>query len=526
METRAIIDRKSVFLVIILVVLAVAANVQTLFQFPFIQDVEGTNLSNAWAVSTTGELSPYTYTYEEPPAGSFLLAAWARLTGGFDAFGFSTHSGRALMLICHAVSLAFVYGITRKLTKSDTAAIVAALIFMFSPLTIGYQRRVLLENLMLPSLLGAIYLLVGDRRTLTHYLLSAILFGLAVLTKFAVLGFLPALLLFIRMRSDRYHRGFAVNLWFALAAFLILLFPLYANMKQELFPEGWLFGGDFPHVSLLESLADRGPSNGAFLNFGAGWNTSFQQWTDITNITADPILLYGGLLASVFVLVMAWDKRNRDLRATTYMLFGYLLYVVVAGTVFTVDVIPLLPILAINVGIVAGAVSKLINGHSENILRYGVAVAVTGLLLYPFITFYSNRAQIYNTNQVSDQEQAVQWLLNNTPEDAVIATDNYAFVDLRAGRPNTEHFFRVDTDPEIRYNLLNDNLCNIDYVLSTPQVYSDIQTYGLELMQRTYDNSEVLITYTNNGWPIEIRQVQKTNCTPEEVVLNTAADTP
>ncbi|MBK9747773.1 MAG: glycosyltransferase family 39 protein [Chloroflexi bacterium] len=243
-----------------------------------------------------------------------MLAAWARLTGGFDAFGFSTHSGRALMLICHAVSLAFVYGITRKLTKSDTAAIVAALIFMFSPLTIGYQRRVLLENLMLPSLLGAIYLLVGDRRTLTHYLLSAILFGLAVLTKFAVLGFLPALLLFIRMRSDRYHRGFAVNLWFALAAFLILLFPLYANMKQELFPEGWLFGGDFPHVSLLESLADRGPSNGAFLNFGAGWNTSFQQWTDITNITADPILLYGGLLASVFVLVMAWDKRNRDLR--------------------------------------------------------------------------------------------------------------------------------------------------------------------------------------------------------------------
>ncbi|MBK9747772.1 MAG: hypothetical protein IPO91_13450 [Chloroflexi bacterium] len=78
METRAIIDRKSIFLVIILVVLAVAANVQTLFQFPFIQDVEGTNLSNAWAVSTTGELSPYTYTYEEPPPAR---SCWRRGRG-------------------------------------------------------------------------------------------------------------------------------------------------------------------------------------------------------------------------------------------------------------------------------------------------------------------------------------------------------------------------------------------------------------------------------------------------------------
>ncbi|MBE2271543.1 MAG: glycosyltransferase family 39 protein [Anaerolinea sp.] len=515
MEISSIVNRKSLFLVIILVVVAIAANAQTLFQFPFIQDVEGTNLSNAWALSTSGELSPYTYTYAEPPAGSFLLVLWTRITGGFDAFGFSTNSGRLFMLVCHLASIAFLYGITRKLTKSDTAAIIAALVFVFSPLTIGYQRRVLLENLMLPSLLASVYLIVGDRRRLTHYILSAFLFGLAVLTKFAAIGFLPAMLIFIRMRSDSYHRNFASNMWVWLSLFLIALFPLYASMKQELFPQGWLFGGDFPHVSLLESLADRGRDTGIFLNIGAGFGTSFTQWTDTANTTADPILILGGLLSGVFVFLMALDKQNRDLRLTTYMLIGYGLYLAVVGEVFTVDVIPLLPILAINVGIVAGAVVKLVAGQSNNVFRYGFAVAATAGLMYPFITFYTNRAVIYSTNQVSEQVEAVRWLLENTPEDAVIVTDNYAFVDLREARPNTQHFFRIDTDPEIRYNLLSDDVCSIDYLLTTPQVYSDIQTYGLDLMQRTYNNSELLMTYQNNGWPVEIRQVRKTDCEPQ-----------
>ncbi|MDX2162301.1 MAG: glycosyltransferase family 39 protein [bacterium] len=515
METQAIVSKKSLLIVLAVVVVAAIVHGQNLFLFPFIQDVEGTNLSNAWALMNTGELSPYTYVYEEPPAGSIILAAWASLTGGFSAFGFSMNSGRLFMLFCHLFSIVFVYGITQKVTKSDIAALVAALVFTFSPLSAGYQRRVLLENLMLPFLLASIYGIVGERRTLTHYIGSAFLFGLAVLTKLAVIGFLPAMLLFIRVRSDQQHRRFAVNLWLALALFLIALFPIYAQMKQELFPQGTFLGGDFPHVSLLESLGDRGPATGSFLNIGAGFGAAFALWTEISNTTADPVLVYGGLISALFTFVMGLDKRNAGLRATTFMMLGYALYLAAVGTIYSADIIPLLPILAINIGVLAGAVITLIAGQTPNLLRYGFATVAAGVILYPFITFYASRPAIYAANQVEGQLEAINWLIENTPEDAVIVTDNFAFVELRERRTNTEHYFRVDTDPEIRYNVLNDNQCNIDYLLTTPQVFNDIQTYGLNLMQRTFNTSEILMTYPNNGWPIEVRQVRKADCAPE-----------
>jgi hypothetical protein len=284
-----------------------------------------------------------------------------------------------------------------------------------------------------------------------------------------------------------------------------------------LFPQGTFLGGDFPHVSLLESLADRGPDTGRFLNLGAGLDTSFALWTDLSNTTVDPVLLYGGLIAGAFTLIMGLDRRNANLRIPTYLLLGYALYLAVAGTIFSADIVPLLPILAINVGVVVGAIFKVLVGSSSSVFRYGFATIIALVMLYPFITFYLNRPVIYTANQVNGQLEAIDWLLNNTPEDAVIVTDNYAFVDLREQRANTQHYFRVDSDPEIRFNVLGDDLCNIDYVLATPQVFSDIQTYGLDFMRRAFDNSEVLLTYGNNGWPVEIRQVRRTDCAPEIV---------
>lgn len=513
METSAIINKKSLLIVLAIVIIAAVTQAQNLFRFPFYQDVEGTNLSNAWAFVNGGELSPYTYVYDEPPVGSIILGVWATLTGGFSAFGFSMNSGRLLMLIYHLASIALVYGVTRKLTKNDFAALIAAAVFTFSPLSAGFQRRVLLDNQMLVWLLAALYFTLGERRTLTHYILSGICFAIAVLTKFAAIGFLPAFLFIIRLRADHYHRRFATSLWLALAIFLISFYPLYAQMKMELFPEGTVLGGDFPHVSLLESLIDRGPATGTFLNIGSGFSDSFALWTDLSNATADPVIVFGGLIAALFILIVAVE--NKELRPLIAMFFGYGLYLVVAGQVFSSDVIALLPLLAVSIGTVAGAVAKVIVGNSHSLFRYGFATLCAGILLYPFFTFYLNRPIIYTADQVGGQLEAINWVVENVPEDAVVVTDNYAFVELREELPNTEHYWRVDTDPDIKFNVLNDDSCNIDYLLTTPQVFADIQGYGLDLMRRAFENSELLITYPNNGWPIEVRQVRKANCTSQ-----------
>jgi hypothetical protein len=134
---------------------------------------------------------------------------------------------------------------------------------------------------------------------------------------------------------------------------------------------------------------------------------------------------------------------------------------------------------------------------------------------YPFWAFYANRLDIYTENQVEGQLAAIDWVGEFIPDNAVVVTDNYAFVELRKTHDNTHYFWKVDTDPSIKFDLLEDDLCNIDYLLMTPQVYADVEFYQLDLMRRSVENSELLQIFPNNGWPVEIRQVNGSGCATE-----------
>ena len=284
-------DRKALFILAALLIVVGLVQAQNMFGFPYYQHDEGTHIANGWSIATTGELSPYTYSYEDPPVGTMLLAVWNLATGGPSAFGFPVNSGRVLMLILHVITTGLIFMLTRKLANSTLAAIVATLVFAFSPLAVSLQRVVLLENIMIVWLLASFYLVIGEDRTLMHYLGSALLFGLAVLSKGSALFFLPALLYVILATAHQHHRRFASTMWVALAVFMVSFYPLYAQMKVELFPEGSALGGDFPHVSLIERLGDRGPATNRPLDYANGLNEAFDEWVNLSNATADPVLI-------------------------------------------------------------------------------------------------------------------------------------------------------------------------------------------------------------------------------------------
>lgn len=503
--------RKGLIIAAALMIIVGVLQAQNLFGFPYYQDSEGTSVSNAWAVVTEGRLSPYTYAYEEPPLGSFVMAAWTIASGGLSAFGFSINSGRVLMLIMHVVSVALVFGIARKVAKSDLVAVLAALIFAFSPLAATLQRRVLVDNISIVWLLAATYLVLGDERHLKHYFLSAFFFGMAVLTKGSTIWFMPAFLYVIALRANRLHKRFAYGHWLTLAIFIISIYPLYAQMKEELFPQGWLFGGDFPHVSLVERLADRGPETSTFLNIGSGFRSSFSEWVDLSTATSDPIIIYGGMIAVVFIAILAID--NRTLRPVLAFIAAGCLKLALGGPVFVSDAILLLPFLAICIGVIIGTVAKAFTAVGGGpLLKASMTVATMAVFLYPFGTFYGNRIAMYTVDQVEGQINAVNWVRQNLPLDAVIVTDNYAFVDLREVFSSAHHYWKVDTDPAVKYQLLENDVCNIDYLVMTPQVQDDITLYGMDLLRRTLENSEAIMRFPNNGWPVEIRQVSKRDC--------------
>ena len=505
-------SRLSVFLMIIVMLLSGVTYYQNMFAFPAYQDTEGTNIANAWALLNEGELAPYTYAYDNPPTGTFILGGWALLFDGFDNFGFAINTGRALMLAFHIMSVALVFAITHRLSGSNLAAVVAALIFAFSPLALSIQRRVLLDNMMLVFLLASFDNVIGDRKSLYNYVLSAIFFGLAVLLHTDAAIFLPALVYSAMLTSHKQHRRFAVTLWLAFAILIISIYPMYAQMRTELFPQGWLFGGDFPHVSLLERVIDRGPDTGTFLNIGSGFLTSFQQWTDLSHLTADPILMYAGMIAVLFIMVMAQD--NVGFRPLAAMVVTFMIIRFFGGQVTPTDVIGLLPFLAISVAIVLAIFANMMSSvlGDESFLRPLLAMAIMAGFMYPFTVFYLNRTQAYTLDQVSGQVEAIAWIQDNIPSDAVVVTDNYAFTALRATMPNAHHYWKVDTDPDVKYTILGDDPCNIDYLVTTPQVLQDINVYGLGLLAAVLNDSEKLLTYENNGWPVDIWQVQHTYC--------------
>ncbi|MBI5667969.1 MAG: glycosyltransferase family 39 protein [Chloroflexi bacterium] len=509
--TPARVDRKVLFVLIALVMLVVISQAQNLFQFPYIQDVEGTNLSNGWALLNQGQLSPYTYAYEEPPAGSILIGLWGALTRTFAAVELSPESGRVLMLICHALTVTLLFGIAYKLTHGMVAPILVVLIFAFSPLTGSLQRRVILDNIMLVWLLLSFYLIVGDYRKLTRYMLSAVCFGLAVLVRESAIFMLPAFLYVIRLQANKHHWRFATTLWIILTFFLIAFYPLYAQMKEELFPMGWWLGGNFPHVSLLEAIADRGPATGTFLNIGSGLADSFRSWVDVQTMIADPILIYGGLVSLPFVLVMALD--NRRLRSVVALTLGAAFFLIAGGRIVVSDVLMIAPFLALLISILlAAAVGQVARIFPQPLLRFLVGIVALVILMYPFIVYYSSRLERFTLDQVAGQREAIAWLQNNVARDSVIVTDNYAFLQLRQKFPGAHHYWRVDTDPAVKYLQLNDDVCTIDYVLATPQIAADIQTFNLDLMRRVMEQSRPLMSFDNNGWNIEIRQVSKSGC--------------
>lgn len=489
--------------------LAAYLHTENMMSFPYYQDIEGTNIANAWSWKETGDLTPYTYSYDEAPTGTFMLGIWGLLNGTFNTYGFPINSGRALMMVFHLMSVAFIFAITKSVSNSNIAAVVASLIFVFSPLATAIQRRVLLDNAMLPFLLAAIFFMVGEKRNLYHYMLSALTFSIAVLIRGSAIYLLPGFFIVISTLSHPHHRRFAVNIWMTLTICLISIFPLYAQMRLELFPEGWLFGGDFPHVSLIERVIDRGADTGVFLNLGSGLSFSFSEWTDIGNLTADPVIIYSGILSMLILGLLARYKKLFS--AIVILVVSYVAGMIMGGSVVTSDAIILLPLFAVAIGTTVSIISNAagVGGSISKVTLSSIALII---MLYPFYIFYTARVHIYTMNQVDGQVAAVSWIQNNLPEDALLVTDNYAFVALRQTMPNVHHYWSVDTDPDIKFTLLNDNHCNIDYVLTSPQVNADISSFSLNLMERTIGQSQLLLTFENQGWPVEIWQVNKQRC--------------
>ncbi len=512
--------------IVIVIGLAVAgiAHTVNMFNFPRYELDEGTYMSSASAI-LHGQLWPYAYGYGHPPLAWMQIAAWIQLTGGFFTFGNAINSGRVLMLLYALGSTLLVYLIVRRFGGSRSAALLAMIIVSLSPLSITYQRQVLLDNIATFWLLVSLYLLVVGNSRLVYIALSAIALGISILSKEVMVLFMPPMVYAVWLHTTQFQRKFAIVAFTYSMIAVASAFILLALLKGELFPQDFFPWDHSTHLSLLGTFigqTQRTQTEGSFAQ-------SFSNWW-----YGDKLLMAGSTLAIAFNLLMGWWNRKQLLLALLAISFWILL--IRGGVVLSFYLIPLIPLMAINM---AMAVHTIMNWVGRlvhfDVLR---VVLILGVLAAIIPYDLMHMGYIFIQHPTSAQDQAVTWVRQHVPHNDFIVINSYLYMELRgedgtgvgdgATYPYAHVYQNVATDPAIRDAILGGNPDRIDYIIADSGMISDIKTqpalYGFlaKALNSSIIDAQFSTPDEGSDIVITIYEVKHTNMQP---VVKTAPST-
>jgi 4-amino-4-deoxy-L-arabinose transferase-like glycosyltransferase len=449
-----------------------------LFDYPLYSTDEGIYVERTWSVIREDRLSPQTYYYDHAPGGWLLLAVWDfLLPGHFGTFGNPVNSGRVLMVLIHLASVYLLFEIARKFSGGGLLApTIATFLFNFSPLAIYYQRMVLLDNIMVFWVLLSIYLLLRDRSRLFMGLWSGLAFGIAVITKENAIFFAPTIYYLLhRLAKGDPGRRFVMTLWLFAFGGPVSAYFLYATLKGELLPPQ----NDFSlthqpqgHVSLLYELWYQIHRNqGTLFSHGS---YLYAMW-----LPKDGYLLATGTAAMAVSLYLGWrdKKRNLNFLVAGTLALEIALYLARGSVILDFYVIPLIPLYALCIGLVADRALKALPARASRFAVTVVPAFAAALLLLPsggYLLTHDPRTGVLKTNDVYYlpqtylQQEQIAWIRGHVPSTARIIIDDSIWVALHEGSPSypyAESHFDAASDPNIRNKIFGGNWQNIDYIV-------------------------------------------------------------
>jgi 4-amino-4-deoxy-L-arabinose transferase-like glycosyltransferase len=452
-----------------------------LFEYPLYGTDEGIYVERAWAVIREGRLAPLTYVYDHAPGGWLLIAVWEfLLPRHFETFGNPVNSGRVLMLLLHLASVFFLFQITRTFSGNLRAPLIATFFFNFSPLAIYYQREVLLDNVMVFWVLLSIYLLLRRGGQLFAGLWSGVAFGISVASKENAIFFAPSIFYLLRrqVRWDS-HRHFAQMFWLFGAGTAVFNYLLFATLKGELLPPRLSFDLSHPpqgHVSLLYELWYQVHRNqGALFAHNSYLYTTWQP--------KDGILLAAGTLAMVASLYLGWRERRQDpaLLVAGTLALEIAFYLARGSVILDFYVLPLIPLYALNIGLIADRALGRIRAWSALGVPALSAFCVV-LLFLPSTGYFfahgfgaqpADLADVYYLPLTYLQQEQIAWIRQHIPPDDKIITDEDIWVALHDVRPNypyTQSHWNAASDPQIRDSVFHSSWQDINYIVLSNQM--------------------------------------------------------
>lgn len=458
-----------------------------IFRYPLYLTDEGIYLEQAWSVLKEAKLAPYTYFYDHAPMGWLVLSGWvAVLPGGFNAFGNAINTGRVLMLILHVVSVFLMFEIIRRFTGNKAAAFLATFVFNLSPLGVYYQRQVLLDNIMVFWILLGLYLLARRDGRIVTAMGAGFCFGLALVTKENVLFVLPGCAYLLhRTIKEQSNRRFGVSFWWFAALSPVIAYLLFAQIKNELFPENFNFslGATTPgdHVSLLYTVWWQMHRNSNSSN-----GLSFTYLLHDSWLFKDRYVLIGGALATVLSLMAG--RRNRRLRTPmlgcALITVGYSFYLA-RSALLDFYVVPMVALFSLNLGMFFAWLTRRTAQGGAAVL---VACILVPVLVMPggFLVKYNTRGQLefsdaYRLPLTRLQEQQVAWIRANIPTSARLIIDDDIWVALHDCNPPYRYahpHYKATSDPDVRDKVFHSSWQYIDYVVMSNKMRDALQRGG------------------------------------------------
>jgi endo-1,4-beta-D-glucanase Y len=483
-----------------------------LFQYPYYENDEGTYISQAWAIIKLNSLAPYTYWYDHAPFGWILIAFLSKILGGFYTFGTAINTGRVMMLILHMFSSFYIIKIVKKTSHSILAGFIAALFFSVLPLSNYFQRRVLLDNILVFWFLPAYYLLLEPKLKIRNVIFSAILFSTAILSKETGIFFIPAILFLIYTGLGRHQKAFGFVTWIGFFSGVIALYPLLAILKTELLPSS-------DKVSLLQTLlfqASRG-DNKLFFIQGSDFMRTYSAW-----ISRDPASVYiiiGAIIVSF--LFFLFNIKKRIWTSSILLLCGYLYFLLRGKIVLEFYIIPLFPITSILVGLMVERIFSFVK-QCGYVFKFIVSIAMITSLFY--IQLVVNPDALYK-NETRPYEKATSWIKNNISTEKKLVIDNGIWMELhdsQSGKEkvfkNADYYWKSDLDPDIKVKKLYENPEEIDYIFATFQYYTDMESGSLPFNQKALNESKQIVDFSEGGITATIFQTIKNK---KQILKNT-----
>ncbi len=498
-----------------------AAHAINMFNYPHYEQDEGTYMMYAWAV-THGSITNYPYGYGHPPLAWIQLAAWVRLTGGFSTFGNAINSGRVLVLLLAVGSTLLVYQVARRLGASLSASLLALAIFSFSPISITFQREVLLDNFATFWFLLSLYLLVAGKSRLFYIVSAAVCFGISLLSKEVMIVFVPVMIYVAWLHTTRFQRTFALAAFIYIVIAIGSAFVLMAALKGELFPYSWHLPWDHhPHLSMLDTLVaqtQRGQSQGSII---ISWDT----W-----VTGDPLLMILSVAAPAFNLITGWWNRKRLFLSLLALSFWALL--LRGGVDFAFYIIPLIPLIALNAVFALKTLTDWIGRllHFELVGMLLILGALVALIPYD-IQHSLQPYNLFTQRPALVETEALTWIRTQVPRRAVIVINSNLFTDLHepegegvgdgATYPYAQVYWNVALDPALHDTLLRGNWDRIDYIVADSEMLHDIETYGggMDMIKTALKNSILRVEFNGDNYEfIQIYQVIHSKPLPEALL--------